>query len=183
MTEQKIVYQEYNILKPKDKEIAQMLLNGIGYRDIVKTLHTGNNQIRKIRNKIKGLIPPRKRTTSPPKERIFLETLHLPRPPTYIEPIKNNIIKDNTKIDNNNITTNIDETKYKEWCESSETKRHYYFTIMGRTSRVDEQKMWDELKHEEELITITRSIDSTLLKEIRNDPLFLRQKLKNNTGD
>jgi len=72
----------------------------------------------------------------------------------------------------------IEDINYNKWCNSTETKRFYYFTVMGKTSRQNEQTMWDQLKTKQEIINITTSIDSKLLREIKENPLFLKQKLK-----
>ena len=61
---------------------------------------------------------------------------------------------------------------YKEWCNSSETKRFYYFTKIGKVHRGTKERMfWDLSKTEEQLEivkTIPKYMDyKNVMKELK----------------
>ena len=78
-----------------------------------------------------------------------------------------------------NTNSKIEDINYIKWCNSAETKRFYYFTVIGKTSRKDEISMWKDIKAKQEIINIATTIDSKLLKEMKENPLFLKQKINN----
>lgn len=78
---------------------------------------------------------------------IEIEDLKPPKPPNVPK------IKENIKDMGMN-----DIPGYWEWCNSSETKRHYYFTKLGRVHRGSSKKMVKDLEIKQKEIKDVKEI-------------------------
>ena len=71
---------------------------------------------------------------------------------------------------------------YEKIARSSEFKRLVYLIYTGKTHRGTREDLDVKLKSHQESISMVEVIkhDSVLLREIRSNPLYLKQKSKNN---
>ena len=80
------------------------------------------------------------------------------------------------------IETYQEEIDFEKIANSSEFKRLIYMIYTGKTHRGNRQNLDNEIKSHKEnnaLINVIKH-DSSLIKEIKSNPLYIKQALKNN---